>query len=216
MRCVFVIGNIASGKSTAARYLASRGGNLIDLDALAKSLYLPGSLVVSELVDAYGNDILDEDGQVVPSKLATRAFSSEEASRRLNGIVYPHLLQRLADLLVGPQCCGATSCGYRFHVVEISVIASFTEALPLADDVIAITAPLEVRRKRAINRGMKEKDFDRRAALQPSEEDICAYATCVIDNSAGDDSLFHVLDEWLCAHGYLEELPGSVEAGAQR
>ena len=37
MFTVFVLGNIASGKSTACRYFESRGAMLIDLDELAKS-----------------------------------------------------------------------------------------------------------------------------------------------------------------------------------
>ena len=41
MFTVFVLGNIASGKSTACRYFESRGAMLIDLDELAKSLYVP-------------------------------------------------------------------------------------------------------------------------------------------------------------------------------
>ena len=44
MFTVFVLGNIASGKSTACRYLESHGAMLIDLDELAKSLHRsPGS-----------------------------------------------------------------------------------------------------------------------------------------------------------------------------
>ena len=46
MFTVFVLGNIASGKSTACRYFESRGAMLIDLDELAKSLYVPGSCLL--------------------------------------------------------------------------------------------------------------------------------------------------------------------------
>ena len=49
MFTVFVLGNIASGKSTACRYLESHGAMLIDLDELAKSLYVPGSEIVNAL-----------------------------------------------------------------------------------------------------------------------------------------------------------------------
>ena len=59
MFTVFVLGNIASGKSTACRYFESRGAMLIDLDELAKSLYVPGSDIVNALADEFGWDILD-------------------------------------------------------------------------------------------------------------------------------------------------------------
>lgn len=58
MFTVFVLGNIASGKSTACRYFESRGAMLIDLDELAKSLYVPGSDIVNTLADEFGWDIL--------------------------------------------------------------------------------------------------------------------------------------------------------------
>ena len=54
MFTVFVLGNIASGKSTACRYLESRGAMLIDLDDLAKSLYVPGSDLVGALAEEFG------------------------------------------------------------------------------------------------------------------------------------------------------------------
>ena len=47
----FLIGNIASGKSTAARYLERRGAMRIDLDQLAKDLYQPGSAVVDAIAE---------------------------------------------------------------------------------------------------------------------------------------------------------------------
>ena len=56
MFTVFVLGNIASGKSTACRYLESRGAMLIDLDELAKSLYVPGSEIVNALAEEFGWD----------------------------------------------------------------------------------------------------------------------------------------------------------------
>lgn len=61
MFTVFVLGNIASGKSTACRYLESHGAMLIDLDELAKSLYVPGSDIVNALAEEFGWDILDEE-----------------------------------------------------------------------------------------------------------------------------------------------------------
>ena len=57
MFTVFVLGNIASGKSTACRYFESRGAMLIDLDELAKSLYVAGSDIVNTLADEFGWDI---------------------------------------------------------------------------------------------------------------------------------------------------------------
>lgn len=199
----FVIGNIASGKSTATRYLASRGAWRIDLDELAKSLYEPGSELVGELADAFGYQILDADGGVVTSELARAAFIDSDHTEQLNGIVHPRVKERLGHMLVPPMCCCATGPTYELAVVEISVPRAFTDVFDLADEVVAISAPLEVRRARALERGMDGDDFDARAAAQPSEDELCTLADTVIANEGEPEELKALLDAWLVEHDLL-------------
>ena len=203
MFTVFIIGNIASGKSTASRYLESRGAFRIDLDQMAKDLYQPGSEIVERLAEVFGWDILNADGEVRTGVLAARAFATPEDTARLNGIVHPVLMQRLSDMLVTPFC----TAGYvspKLTVVEISVAADFVDAFNMADEVIAVTAPLELRRERAVARGMSPDDFDVRASRQPPEKELQALATTVIDNAAADDGLFKELDAWFEARGFAD------------
>ncbi|MDO4436769.1 MAG: dephospho-CoA kinase [Coriobacteriaceae bacterium] len=200
MRTVFLIGNLASGKSTAARYLASKGARHIDLDDMAKSLYVPGSELVEALAQEFGCQILDEAGGVRFGELARRAFVTSESTQRLNDIVHPVVRQRLSDMLMPVQCCSTVVPQFPLTVVEVSVPSACSDMFPLGDDVIAIYAPLEARRERAIARGMAPDDFEARAAVQPDDEKICDFATVVIDNSAADDSLFRSLDAYLIEH----------------
>ena len=89
MYTVFVIGNIASGKSTACRYLASMDGDYLNLDDFAKGLYEPGSDLVNEIVASFGWDVLDNDGFICRSALARKAFTTSESVQVLNNIVRP-------------------------------------------------------------------------------------------------------------------------------
>ena len=209
MFTAFVIGNLASGKSTATRYLASRGARRIDLDQLAKDLYVPGSEIVESLVDAFGAEILDEGGYIRARVLAERAFATPESAHQLNSIVLPVVYDRLNNLLL-PSTCTVEDDGATFTVVEVSLAQEFTYAFNLADEIIAITAPADIRRMRAIERGMGAEDFEARSALQPSEEELCSLASLVIDNTAGDDSLFAALDVWMADKGLL---PGQISLG---
>lgn len=190
MTTVFLIGNIASGKSTAARYLEACGARRIDLDALAKELYVPGSKIVQEIAREFGLDVVDERGAVNTPVLAARAFKDADATARLESIVYPALAERLEELLNSP-------CDAPLMIVEVSAPASFADSFKLADAVLAITAPRSVRRERAISRGMRPEDFDARASVQLSERALCAMATFVISNDAGSDELNRKLDLWL-------------------
>lgn len=202
MFTVFVLGNIASGKSTACRYLESRGAMLIDLDELAKSLYVPGSEIVNALAEEFGWDILDGEGCIRRNVLAARAFVSPDTVARLNGIVHPVLIEQLSMRILNPVCCTVASPRYPFAVVEVSAPTGFEDAFGLADEILVISAPLEVRRERAIQRGMEPSDFDARSACQPDEASLCNIATAVIDNAAGDNSLFEQLNAWLARHGF--------------
>ena len=69
---------------------------------------------------------------------------------------------------------------------------------------MVVSAPLAVRRERAIHRGMEPSDFDARCACQPVESSLCRLATTVIDNAAGDNTLFEQLDAWLARHGLMD------------
>lgn len=209
---VFVIGNIASGKSTACRYLASRGARHIDLDQLAKSLYVPDSALVQAIADEFGWDVLDASGGIRTSVLAERAFTTPESIEALNSLVHPALLDLLSNLLLPIQCCTTVVPEYPLTIVEVSAPASFSEAFGLADEALAITAPFEVRRARAVARGMSASDFESRASIQPSEESLVEMAGHVIDNSVADDSLFDHLDRWIEARG----ITGLSEAHAER
>lgn len=202
MFTVFVLGNIASGKSTVCRYFESRGAMLIDLDELAKSLYVPGSDIVNTLADEFGWDILDEEGGIRRGILASRAFASPDSVARLNDIVHPILIEQLSLRILDPVCCTVSSPRYPFAVVEVSAPTGFEDAFGLADEILVISAPLSVRRERAIQRGMEPSDFDARSACQPEESVLCNLATTVIDNAADDNSLFEQLDAWLSRHGF--------------
>lgn len=201
MYTLFLIGNIASGKSTAARYLERLGARRIDLDSMAKDLYIPGSDLVALLAEEFGCDILDEFGCVRFPVLAERAFENPDCTERLNALVYPVLLEQLARVLCPVPCCSKLVPSFELTVVEVSAAAQFTEAFGLADEVVAVSAPLGVRRERAIARGMTPEDFDARASVQPSEWELCALASCVIDNEAGDAALFAALDTLLAELG---------------
>lgn len=203
MFTAFIIGNIASGKSFASKYLEGKGAFRIDLDQMSKDLYVPGSQIVSDIAEEFGYDVLAPDGGILTSALAKKAFSDPDRASRLNAIVHPALLHQLSLRLLPPQCCTVLVPEHALTIVEVSVAASFTDAFGLADEVIAVTAPLEIRRQRAISRGMSAEDFDDRAACQPSEEELCSLATFVIDNTHIDGTLERSLDDWLSSCGLL-------------
>ncbi len=198
MYTLFVTGGIGSGKSLFVARLAHLGAHVIDLDAISHEV-LEDPDAISELVDAFGQGILDADGAVSRPELARRAFASPEATAALNAITHPRIFARLqAGLVGGCACCAGGARGV--NVVEVQLIDKMSDSLALADEVLGILAPRELRRERAVGRGMSPEDFDRRDAAQIGDEERARYCTRVIVNDASLEALFDQADAWWAAH----------------
>ena len=190
----FLAGGIASGKSTVASLLHDRGAWLCDLDQVSREVLEAGSLVLESIATEFGDDLVDRDtGELNRGELAARAFATPEDTARLEAIEMPAIRERLAAILTSSSCSGAEP---KLTIVEVPLLDRVEDLLPLADDVLVVTAPLALRRERAIGRGMTGEDFDARAARQPSDEYLRAHATHVIENDADAAALEAAVDAW--------------------
>ncbi len=57
-------GGIASGKSTAAKFLASKGADVMDGDVLGHRAYEPDTAAFAQIAETFGNDVVGPDGQI--------------------------------------------------------------------------------------------------------------------------------------------------------
>ena len=147
-----------------------------------------------EIADAFGDDLLDpQTGELDRGLLAGRAFADAEACALLEKIEMPHIKRMLVRTLEGEGCCLTAPA---VCVVEVPLLDRVEDMLDLADEVVCVTCPVEVRRVRAIGRGMDGADFDRRVANQPAEEYLRAHADTVLDNSGAPERLSAALDAW--------------------
>ena len=194
MHTTFLAGGIASGKSTVARMLHERGAWLCDLDQVSRDVLESGGPVLAQIASEFGDDLIDpETGELDRLGLAVRAFASPEATERLEAIEMPAIRERMSQILTN-TCCAATEPA--LTVVEVPLLDRVEDLLPLADDVLVVTAPLELRRARAVGRGMDAEDFDARVARQARDEYLRAHATHVIENTADVEALERAVEAW--------------------
>ena len=174
-------GGIGAGKSTVASMLVELGAHLIDADQISRDLMRPGSPVLAQVVEAFGPEILTDNGELDRPALARKIFGDDAARERLNGIVHPAVrreaqAQREAALAAG---------GERGVVVveDIPLLAETGQAERF-DGVIVVEAAPEVRLERLVTaRGMDREDAEARLRAQASDEQRRAIATWVVDNS---------------------------------
>jgi len=90
MKVIGLAGRAGSGKSTIAQHLACIDGiDWVDLDSVAWSTYASGTNIYDQLIDAFGNGILNDAGEIDRSRLASLAFKSKALRQRLNELVHP-------------------------------------------------------------------------------------------------------------------------------
>lgn len=89
-------GGIASGKSSVCKRLEGQGAKIVDCDKLGHRAYVKGTPGFDKVVEAFGQHIVGEDGEINRKELGKIVFGSKDDLQRLNGIVWPEIA-RLAQ-----------------------------------------------------------------------------------------------------------------------
>ena len=86
---VGLTGGIASGKSAVAEVLKSEKIPVIDADEVSRAVMRPGSSLFHDIVQAFGHEVLNQDGDLDRAALGEKVFSNPQALERLNTLTHP-------------------------------------------------------------------------------------------------------------------------------
>lgn len=178
MIVIGLTGGILTGKSTVSDMLAEKGAVIIDADKIGHKAYQPQTTVWREVVDAFGDGILKESGEIDRKKLAEIVFSDPKALARLNGIMHPRM-----HSMIGEEIERLRGEGVDLVVLEAAVLieANWTD---LVDEVWVTAALEETAVKRLQNRGgLTEEQARARIRSQLSAEERAEHADVIIDTN---------------------------------
>ena len=83
-------GGIGSGKSTVGAMLVQQhGATLVDTDAIARQLTLPGGAAMPAIEQAFGAVLISADGGLDRASMRALVFADRDARRRLEAILHP-------------------------------------------------------------------------------------------------------------------------------
>ena len=189
---VGLTGGLGSGKSTVAGDLRELGAEVIEADALGRTLMEPGQPVYAGIVRAFGPGIVGPDGRLNRGKLAELAFQGGRVNE-LNAIVHPAVIaaqQRWMEEVFrrDPAAVAVVESALIFEVErdarargeQESVLANWRRRI---DRIVVITAPDGAGREAA------EVDARLRLAHQIPDVQKAARADYVIDNTGDMDGL---------------------------
>ena len=177
-------GATGSGKSTVAKRICEKYGIAhIDCDAIAREITSANSPVLAQLALSFGEDIILDDGSLDRAALAARAFSSKEATNRLNSIMHPIITSKALAKVNDFTKQGETA-------VLLDAAAIFESKIDkLCAFTAVVSAPAEIRLDRIMYRDSitREKAVHRMGA-QLSDEEYAKNADVVLYNYAPYDT----------------------------
>ncbi|MEE9513140.1 MAG: dephospho-CoA kinase [Anaerolineales bacterium] len=182
-------GNIATGKSVVRKMLEHLGGYGIDADALAHRAIAKGAPGYPLVLRAFGEWVLDDEGQIDRQKLAKIAFSDPMALERLEVIVHP-LVAHAVDLLIRRA---------KQSIVVIEAIKLLESDLAAGCDTIwVVDAPAELQIARLMHkRKMAEASARQRIAAQsPQALKLRAAKVMIRNNGSFENTWDQVQEAW--------------------
>ena len=117
---VYVIGltgGIASGKSSIAKRLEKLGAQIINADLVGHSVYEPGTEAYDEIIQHFGDSVLNSNGSINRTILGSIVFSSSDKLHLLNTIVWPKIMEKIKERISKIAAEGARVC-----VVEAALL----------------------------------------------------------------------------------------------
>jgi dephospho-CoA kinase len=184
---VGLTGGVGAGKSAVSARLAKLGAVVVDSDALAREVVMPGTEGLIEVVEAFGDGVLSADGSLDRPALGRLVFADPAARQRLEAIVHPRVRARSAEIIAAAPTDAVI-------VNDIPLLVE-TGMQGLFEIVIVVSASEETRVERLAGRGMSEADARSRIAAQATDDQRAAVADVVIGNDGSLADLHAQVDE---------------------
>lgn len=179
---VGLTGQIGSGKSTAAKILSSMGAVVVDADHIGRDVVEQSPPLIKKLVREFGNQILNESGNLNRKRLAALAFQNYQSRQKLNDLVHPYLLKELR------RQCRTLLKTHELVVIDAALLLDW-ELDREIDVVIVVHASQQVRLDRLEKRGITRRDALARQRVQLPLSEFRRRADYWVTNNATPNAL---------------------------
>ena len=177
---IALTGSIATGKSTAAKFLADLGFEIIDADTISHVILNEQHEAIAKL---FGTQLV-QNGIVDRKALGTIVFSDDTKRKLLEALLHPLIYQRIESL------SAALDKEKKPYLVDIPLFFEGNR-YPIEKSLVIYTPKL-LQHQRLIRRdNTHDEEAKNRIELQLCIEEKCKKADYVIDNSGTISQLEH-------------------------
>lgn len=175
-----ITGGIGAGKSYVSRIFERKGIPVYDSDSRTKALYDTDEVLLASLCSIIGCDIVN-DGVLDKALMASRIFSDKALLEEVEGVVFPSVIR---DFMSWKS---AFDGKVPFVIMESAIFLMKPILAPVADKVLYVDAPLDVRVSRVMDRDSVSADAVRTRIA--NQADMSGMADWVIDTVREHDFL---------------------------
>ena len=181
---VGLTGSIAVGKSHVCEVFRELGCHVLDADRTAREVVKPGTKGYEQIVEAFGNDVLQASGELDRKKLGAIVFTDKEKRERLNAIVHPLVIEAQDDWIRGVEARDPNGIA----IIDAALMIE-SGGYKRFDKLIVVWCEQEIQLQRLMKRdGLSEEDANARIRAQMPQEEKKRFADHLIDTSAGFDA----------------------------
>lgn len=173
-KIIGLTGGIGTGKTTVAKYFASKGVPVYIADEAAKEI-MNTKEVIQQVQALFSENVISENGYLNRTLIRELVFTNKDKLAQLNSIIHPKVKRDFDNWLSQHQDAP-------FVIKEVAILFE-TNGQEYCDATILVTAPLETRIQRVLERDKSTKDIILQIIQnQLPEEQKIRLATYVIEN----------------------------------
>ncbi|KAM6176018.1 dephospho-CoA kinase domain-containing protein isoform 2-T3 [Erethizon dorsatum] len=169
MFLVGLTGGIASGKSSVLQVFQQLGCAVVDVDIIACHVVQPGYPAHQRIVEAFGTEVLLENGNINRKVLGDLIFKQPDRRQLLSAITHPEIRKEMMK-----ETFKYFLQGHRYVILDI----------PLLFETRKLLSDRETQLERLMKRnGLSLEDAEARIQAQLPLKDKVRMANHVLDNS---------------------------------
>ena len=175
-----ITGNSGTGKTSICKALEENKINgitpfVIDADKIVRKMSAKGEEYYNQIINTFGKEILQENGELDRAKLASIVFLNKEKRELLNQITYKYVAKEIKKQ--------AKESESNFVIIDAPLLIE-SKLNEICDVVISVIADKETKLKRIIERdNLDEKTALDRLNAQKEDEFYIKNSNLVIVNN---------------------------------
>ncbi|KAH0512149.1 Dephospho-CoA kinase domain-containing protein [Microtus ochrogaster] len=179
MFLVGLTGGIASGKSSVIQVFQQLGCAVIDVDVIARHVVQPGYPAHRRIVEAFGTEVLLENGDIDRKVLGDLIFNQPDRRQLLNSITHPEIRKEMMK-----ETFKYFLRGYRYVILDIPLLFETKKLLKYMKHTVVVYCDRDTQLARLMKRNsLSREDAEARINAQLPLKDKARMANHVLDNS---------------------------------